>query len=168
MDISILVLRVIHIFAGVFWAGAALMIAGFVEPTVRSLGPDGGKFIQRMVGQFKFSVFMSIAALVTTLAGVLLYWRVSGGLQLAWFTTSAAVYLTIGGLAGVAAFLLGLVVNGPTATRMEAVSREMQSAGGPPKPELLVELRGLQKRLRWSGVGAAVLLAISVIGMALV
>ena len=40
------VLRLIHIFAGVFWAGANLMMAGFFNPSVKVTAPDSSKFIE--------------------------------------------------------------------------------------------------------------------------
>ena len=39
---SLIVLRAVHVIAGAFWVGAALMLVAFVAPTVRALGPDGG------------------------------------------------------------------------------------------------------------------------------
>ena len=42
MDLYLIVLRALHIFAGVFWVGAALMFFFFVEPTTKKLGPQAG------------------------------------------------------------------------------------------------------------------------------
>lgn len=48
MNFYLIVPRLIHIGSGVFWAGAAVMIAAFLEPTVRAAGPEGGRFMQRL------------------------------------------------------------------------------------------------------------------------
>ena len=48
MDFFLVALRLIHIVAGSFWVGAALMLAVFVEPTVRAVGPAGGQFMQKL------------------------------------------------------------------------------------------------------------------------
>ena len=45
MSIYLILLRLIQIGAGVFWAGAAVMTAAFVEPAVRGSAPEGGKFM---------------------------------------------------------------------------------------------------------------------------
>ena len=37
-------LRFVHIAAAIFWVGTSLFMLFFLEPTIRSLGADGGKF----------------------------------------------------------------------------------------------------------------------------
>jgi uncharacterized membrane protein len=162
----VIALRLVHIFAGVFWAGAVFMVAGFITPAAASAGPEGGKFIQRLVQERRLSLTMSIAAWLTTLSGLILYWWSSGGLAATWIVSGTGLALTIGGLAGVATFVIGLVVNAPAAKRLAAVAGEMQSAGGPPKPEQLAEMKALQERIANGGIAGALLLAVSVVGMA--
>ena len=43
MDPVLVVLRVVHVVGGVFWAGAVLFVVHFLEPAVRDAGPDGAK-----------------------------------------------------------------------------------------------------------------------------
>lgn len=38
MNIFIILLRIVHIFAGVLWVGSAIFYFVFVEPTVKGLG----------------------------------------------------------------------------------------------------------------------------------
>src|SRR2546421_472456 len=38
-----LLLRLTHILAGVFWVGAIFLIAGFLLPTARATGREGGR-----------------------------------------------------------------------------------------------------------------------------
>jgi hypothetical protein len=167
MSVYMVLLRLVHIGAGVFWAGAAVMVAAFIEPAVRASGPEGGRFMRRLVEQQRFSFFMSLAALLTALSGILLYWPVSGHLSLAWITSGPGLTLTIGSVAGLSAFAIGTAVNGPTARQIAAVGQEMQAAGGPPGPAQLETMRTLQARLRKAGVVDALLLAIAVAGMAI-
>ncbi|MBI4630568.1 MAG: hypothetical protein HY740_02425 [Chloroflexi bacterium] len=58
-------------------------------------------------------------------------------------------------------------VTAPTAARMEALSKEMQSAVGAPKPEQLAQLQELQTRLGKAGLWGAILLVITVVTMAI-
>jgi uncharacterized membrane protein len=44
------VLRILHVAAGVFWAGGAIVFASFVEPNASALGPAGIPFMQRLAG----------------------------------------------------------------------------------------------------------------------
>ena len=61
MDTTTIALRVLHIGCGVFWAGAAMMLVGFVEPTVRRMGPEGGRFMQHLMGASRFPKAMALA-----------------------------------------------------------------------------------------------------------
>jgi uncharacterized membrane protein len=167
MDILLIVMRLIHILAGVFWVGGALFIAVFVEPTARALGPDGGKFMQHMVGARRLSTLMALAAVLTVLAGLWLYWRASLGFALAWILAPSGLTLTIGALAGILGAVVGGAGTGRTSARMAALGRAMQAAGGPPQPAQLAEMQALQARLRQVGVWNAVLLVIAVAGMAM-
>ena len=167
MDLILIVLRLTHILAGIFWAGAAVLAAAFLVPAVRATGPEGGKFMQQLIQKQGLSTYISIAAWLSTLAGLALYWRASLGLQLAWILAPSGLTLTIGAVAGILAAIMGAMVNAPTATRMSALAKEMESAGGPPKPEQIAEMQKLQVRLGQAGVWAAVLLVIASAAMAI-
>jgi hypothetical protein len=162
----IIILRIIHILAGVFWAGAAFMVAAFLEPNARALGPEGGRFMQRLVGQMRMTTIILTAAFLNVLAGIWLYWIFSGRFQVNWITSGRGLALTIGALAAIVTFILGLAVTRPTLLRMGALGREMQGADGPPKPEQMAAMQALQKRLATVGRAGAILLVITVIGMA--
>ncbi len=71
------ILRFLHIAAAIFWAGSSFFTVFFLEPTVRSLGPDGGKFMQRLIGGARFSLAISLAATITVLAGLAMYFPVT-------------------------------------------------------------------------------------------
>ncbi len=166
MDIVLVVMRLVHILAGTFWVGAALLTTFFVEPAARGLGPEGGKFMQRLSGAHRMPVYMSLAALLTTLAGLWLYWRASVGFVIPWILAPSGLTLTIGALAGILAAILGSVVMSPTAKRMAELGKAMQAAGGPPQPEQLAAMGALQARLHRAGLWDAALLIVSVTGMA--
>jgi hypothetical protein len=110
---------------------------------------------------------MSLAALLTALSGLLLYWPVSGHLTASWITSGPGLTLTIGSVAGLLAFFLGLVVNGPTAKKIARLGQEMQANAGPPISGQIAAMQALQARLRTAGVVDALLLAVAVAGMAI-
>jgi len=167
MNILMILLRLVHIGSGVFWAGAAVMIAGFIEPAVKDSGPEGGRFMQRLVRGQRLSTYMSIASLATALSGVVLYWPISGNFNMNWLISGPGLTLTIGSVAGLLAFAVGALVNGPTAKQISALGQEMQAAGGPPNPSQLATMGALQARLRTAGIVDAALLGIAVAGMAI-
>jgi len=167
MDITFLILRMIHILAGIFWVGSAVLMAAFITPAARALGPEGGKFMQFLLGKLRLSNTISLSAILTTLAGIVLYWRDSAGLQTMWIFSSTGFILTVGAVAGILAAILGGAVTAPTAARMDALSKQIQVGGGPPKPEQLAQLQKLQMQLGQAGVWGAVLLVISAAAMAI-
>lgn len=167
MDIVVLVLRLLHIVSGVLWVGGAFTLVAYIEPTVRALGPEGGKFMQRFTAQSGFAQMMSPAAITTVLAGFLLYWRDSGGLQWVWITTGTGLTFSLGGLAGISAAIVGLGYNARIVEQMGELGKQIASAGGPPAPEKLAQMQALQAKLRQGGRIVVVLMIVALLGMAL-
>jgi uncharacterized membrane protein len=165
MDSVMVLLRVGHILAGVFWAGAAFMMAGFVTPTVRALGADGGKFVQALVQRSRFSQAMGLAALVTVVCGLILFWRVSGGLQTGWLTSGRGLSLTIGSLAGLVAYGHGFAVQGKKSAELGALAKEIAAGGKPPTAQQAQCMGAIQTAIARGGLISAGLLAICVVGM---
>ena len=46
MDITMVVMRTVHILLGVFWAGTFFFVVLFLEPSVRAAGLDGAKVMK--------------------------------------------------------------------------------------------------------------------------
>lgn len=162
---ALVALRAVHVVAGTLWVGAAVMLVAFIAPTVRSLGPDGGRFMQRLIGTSRFPEFMGIASLLATVAGMALLWPVSGGLAIDWLVSPPGATLALAAAVGVAAFAVGITVNKPTAARIAALAGEIASAGAP-SPAQSARMAQLQRRLGLGGRWGAVLLVLSTLGMA--
>ena len=156
-------LRFVHIFSAIYWVGTTLFLVMFLEPTVRSLGPDGGKFMQRLTGGTRFSLSMTIAALLTVIAGFGLYGPVTG-----WtldLVLGARLPLTLGAIAGIASAVVGGLVNGRTSGKMQALGQQIATQDGPPSPEQVAQMEQLQTTLRKGSRWTAVLMVLAVIGM---
>lgn len=167
MDLTMIVLRVIHILAGIFWVGSALVTTAFLTPAVRALGADGTTFLQFVLGKRHLSNYISLSAILTTLAGILLYWRDSAGLQMEWIATPTGSILSVGTITGILAAILGGTITAPTAKRMEALGKEMQSVSPPPKPEQIAQMQQLQKRMGQAGLIGTILLIVTAMAMAI-
>lgn len=165
MDYYVIVLRISHILAGVFWAGGSLALIGFVSPAATQAGPAGGKFMQRLVLGTRWILTISAAAGLAVVTGLLLYWRASGGLRPEWVTTGTGIAFTIGGLAGVIALLFGVRV-GDSSRKMAELGKKIEAAGGPPSAEDAAKLAAFQQRLQSLGTVTATLLVIALIAMA--
>lgn len=165
VTLYVIVLRVLHILGGVFWVGAAWMIAGFLYPTANASAPEGPRFLQRLF-QSRLPTLISAAAGLNILTGLLLYWKDSGGLKLEWITTRAGLAFTLGGVAAIVALVIGFAVSKPAADKLGMLGKEIATGGKPPSPEQAAEMQRLAKRTADAATWVAVLLALALIEMA--
>jgi uncharacterized membrane protein len=161
-----LVLRVIHILCGVYWAGALLFVATFLEPSVRAAGPDGAKVMQGIM-QRRFLDIMPAVALVTILTGLELYRKLSGGFDPTWMGSAYGASITGGAVAALVAFAIGVGVMRPAAKRVGPLAQSAQGLPeGSEREACLAEVQRLRRRSAIAGRWVATLLAVAVIGMA--
>ena len=161
MEIVTIILRILHIFGAVAWVGGAWLFVFFIEPTVSTLGPDSGKFMNYLVTVRRYPVYLTTAAIVTLLAGILLFGLKWGPV----WNTSKGITFLIGGLFGIAAGAVG-GMTGASAGRLIALGGEVAKQGKPPTQEQAAEIRGLQERMRSLGKTTAVLTSIALLAMA--
>lgn len=166
MDVYAWVLRVLHVVTGVWWAGATWTLAGFLTPAVQEIGKPGQEIMKELIQKRRLSEYIGIAGAISVITGLLLYWRASNGLHPTWILSGRGLSLSIGGLAGIATLGIGFRVIRTSALRMGELGRQIEQSEGPPDPEVLQEMQGLQAKLESGGLWAAALLAVSVIGMA--
>lgn len=166
MDWYVILLRVVHIGSAVFWVGAAYAFFLFVQPAVRSLGPDSeGKFMGNLTRVQRFPTIIFVATILTVGAGLLLYLRDAGGLQL-WLGSRTGVGFTIGALAGIVSFAIGPSVILPTIGKLDEIGKTLEAGHRPPTPEEGAAIQALQARLHTFGKVDLVFLAIAVVLMA--
>jgi len=163
----LLILRLLHIGCGISWAGTVIFVAFFLDPAVKAAGPDGVKFMQELAKTNRFPIVIMILAMITVLAGVLLIWKVSGGLEAVWLSTTNGQVLTAGGVLAIIAFLIGFSINRPVSFKMAKIGQAIASAGGPPTPAQLQELAMLAKRLSTASRIIAFLLIFAIVGMSI-
>ncbi len=166
MDVFMVIFRLIHVVAGVFWAGAMFFSVAYLAPAAAAAGPEGGRFMQRLTTQTRFSAAMGITSGLTILSGLVMYFRVSGGLQLAWIGTGTGLTLTVGGLAA----LLGAGIGGSvraTGQRLGMLGRTIESGGKLPTPDQIAQVQALQRRMAQLGQLTALLMLIAVVAMAI-
>jgi uncharacterized membrane protein len=166
MDWYQIILRVVHILAGVFWVGSSFFFFFFIEPSVKELGATGEKFVSHLAERKKMPIVITAASAVTVLAGVLLYWRASSGFDLDWIISGPGLGFTLGGVAAILAFAFGLFLIKPAVQRMGAIGQEVATAGGPPTDAQATEIQRLGARLLLIGRIDVVLLTLAVVAMA--
>jgi uncharacterized membrane protein len=165
MNILILVLRIIHIFSGVFWVGFAFFNIAFLQPTVRAVGPEGQKTMQYLTQKTRLLSTVYAAANLTMLSGLIMYWLLLG-FGLSFLRSGYGIVLTVGSIAGVIAWIYAVVVIRGIFNRMQATGQEIQAQGGPPTPEQARRMQALVARLGRVGQVALVFLVIALLGMA--
>ena len=163
MDVWAVVLRIIHIVAGVLWVGGAGLFFFYLEPAINKLGPDAEKFVDEVINRRKAPIYFVTISTLTVVAGVILYLR-DFGATIA--TSPYGLALGLGGLAALIAWLGGNLLIPRTLMQLMAVGAEMKTSAGPPPPELMSRMQAIQERLRLIGLVDIVLLLFAVAAMA--
>ena len=166
MDIFLIGLRLVHVAAGAFWVGAASIAAGFLEPAMARLGPDGQRFAEEMMGRRRFPMFVQGSTILTVGAGLILYWRDSSGLQLAWISSPSGLGFTIGGLAAITVFILGPTVMVPKFVKLRDIHARLAAEQRLPSHDEAREMeRGQRTMTLWGRVDVG-LLGVAIMCMA--
>lgn len=166
MDTPLVILRAVHILAGVYWAGAVFVVVTFLVKAVADAGPAGGQVMSALIRR-RFLDAIPAVALVTVLSGLELYRRASGSYSVDWMRSPTGMGLSIGAVTGILALLIGGIVGRPNTLQAAALmARAATMADGMEKAALIT--RAGQLRARGTGAiqGAAVFLLISVLCMA--
>jgi uncharacterized membrane protein len=159
-----IILRLIHILAGVFWAGTAFLIAGFLVPTVRATGREGGLFMQHLMEERRLQMFLGIAMLLTVLSGVTMYARLAAATHGAWAGTAPGIAYGVGAVAAILGGAAG-AFTGSTAGRRLAAMGSSIGPGGPSQDQQ-AEMGRLQAHISTGTRVTAGLLAVATGAMA--
>jgi uncharacterized membrane protein len=162
-----IVLRLIHILAGVFWAGTVFFFASFLLPSMRDAGPAAGAVTKQLIAVRKYPRAILIIASLTVLSGFALYGMDISMSNGAFARSRTGMVFGIGGISATLTIIMGLIIMTPTANKMAALGAAIQAAGKPPTPEQAAEQARLGKKM---GIGTqigAFLLLIAVVCMAI-
>ncbi|MEX1126124.1 MAG: hypothetical protein WD895_02020 [Acidimicrobiia bacterium] len=118
MNAYVIVLRILHIGGGVFWAGALFVIVWFLVPTGRAVGPAAGPFMGHLMGAARFPQIASGVGLVTILSGALLYWHDFG--EIIPFNAPMAGF-AVGAVAAITLWIVGTFAFAPANRRLGAL-----------------------------------------------
>ncbi len=162
MMYSWLVLKIIHVVAGVLWVGSAVVIAAFLMPSARALGPQAAPFMSHLMQKQKLSQYMMMVSGLNALSGLIMYWRVSSGFSMMSLHWPGGIGLIVGMVSGLIILIWGHAVQAPTAKKLGQLTAQLSGA---PSPEQQQAIQMLQDKLNfgaWFGVAG---LMLSVIGM---
>ena len=150
MTSLMILLRLVHVLAGIFWVGATIFLAAFLLPASRAVGPAAGPLISQLMERRRLQFWINVSMTLAILAGFALYAidsRLSGG---GFGRSPMGITLAIGALLSIAAAGVGGAVGKPTGRKLGEIAQRMQEAqrtGGPPPAELVAEAQPLQQKM---------------------
>jgi len=159
-----LILRVIHIFSGVFWVGFSFFNVGFMQPTIAAVGAEGQKVMNYLTQKTHLLVTVYATATLTMLSGVAMLWILSG-LKLSFLRSGYGLLLSVGGLAGIIAWVIALFVIRGIISRMSSLGRQIGQSGGPPTPEQAGLMGSLVAQLGTAGRVGVIFMIVALLGM---
>lgn len=145
MTYLILLLRIIHIGAGVLWVGAALAMNFFVAPTLRATGDAGKQFAGHLIGKTRFTTMMTYSGLSTIVAGFILYGIDSNWFTSAWQSSGPGIGFGIGAFFALIGMVTG-IMNGNNNRAMGQLGAQIQ---GRPTAEQAARLNAIQRQQAW-------------------
>ena len=165
MNVLMIVLRLIHIFSGIFWVGVSFFNIRYLQPSIQATAPDGQKVMQHLTQRTNFTNVVYGAATLTMLSGLIMYGYLFE-FRMEAMTSPYGLVLGIGGISGIIAWLVALTAIRSIISQMGTVGKAIQEQGGPPTPEQAAILGELSARLTRLGRVGLLLMTIAVIGMA--
>jgi uncharacterized membrane protein len=160
------VLRLVHILGGAFWLGAAVTMFVFLQPTAQATAPEGQRFMLHLLRNRRFSEVVLIAAVLTGVAGAILFWRDTNGLQLELMTQPQGLGFTVGAVAGGIALVFFVFVGYPAGRRMIVIGNRLEMERRAPSEDEQRVLTSSQRVLNRLGATVLVLLVVAAAAMA--
>jgi hypothetical protein len=162
----LIVLRVLHIGAGVFWAGTMMFASAMLGPAIGDAGPGGGAVMAALMKRGMMTK-IPIAATVTILSGLWMFWIVSNHFQAPFMGSHFGNALSIGMLAAIVAFAIGMTVVRPTQLKIVGMMPGVNAMpDGAEKQAKMTEVQGMRAKAMKGGKLVSALLGVAVLMMA--
>jgi hypothetical protein len=163
---DIVVLRIIHIGAGVFWVGGVFTFFLFVQPAALAIGPDATRFTYQLLHYMRLPVALLGAAVITVIAGIWLLVIISDGLDPNLLFDASRLGYTVGGVAAILTLGVGGLYVFPRTRTVERTLGVILPEGRPPTPDEQQLLARNGAEARRAGWLVIVGLTIAVLSMA--
>ena len=160
MSLGFTVLLWLHIVSAIGWLGAAMVFAMLIGPTLPTLSPSSrGELIVKLLP--KYIRYAEIFTFITPVFGLALALYITqGNWSIFSPNTYFGLYLSIGALLSLIAWVIGFGLVAPTGRKVVKYTTDMMKNPGGPPP---AGLQRASKRLRIaSATGLVVLLLIVV------
>ncbi len=123
-NIELIVLaRVVHVMAGVIWAGATIVLAAVIVPIAARHGTEGaGRWTAMVAG--RVGPLSGISALLTVLSGSYLFATLHSN-----DSSAAGFVLKVGALAALLSLAVGFLIGRPTGQKLARLSEQQSRSG---------------------------------------
>ena len=165
MNLVLILARIVHIVAGVYWVGTLFFLSRFLIPSLGDAGPGGAGVVDALDRRGFFKT-MPISAGLTILAGLYLFWhdsRVSGGV---FMHSHQGMTLGTGGVLAIIGAIIGGSVVGKSFEKALHLSRAAATAEAGQRESMMAEAQGMRMRAASASKIVAVLLLLAVLTMA--
>jgi hypothetical protein len=162
MDIVLIVLRLLHIVGAVAWVGMGITMMLYIGPAAGAAGESGLRFMKSLMTRTGFARAVPIAAVVTVLAGILLYLVADSASR---FSSTGNMVLGIGAVFGLLAAGHGGAATGRATTALAAALAQHVPDNGAIAPDALPTLRDLAMKVSTHSRISVILMIIALIGM---
>lgn len=162
---DLVILRVIHIGAGMFWVGGFFTFFLFVQPAAMAIGPASTPFTYRLLRHQRFAVVLLSSAITTVLAGIWLLVITSNGLNPDALFNDSRIGYTIGGVVAILTLGVGGGYVFPRTQIVERTIGQLLAEQRPPNPDEQALLGRITRETRRAGWVVATGLVIAVICM---
>jgi hypothetical protein len=167
-SVYLIVFRIVHVIAAIMWGGAVFLFVMFVQPSAAATAPASAPFMRELLAKRRVTDVLVTLGATTIVAGGFLYWhdwQVTGSFG-DWVSSTFGLWMTIGAVAALLAFGIGVTVTRPNVKRMLALGGQIAQAGGEPAPELARAMQATQARLRRAARTSLALIGVAAFAMA--
>jgi uncharacterized membrane protein len=155
----IVLVRVVHVMAGVLWAGATFVLAAAIAPISARYATEGAGRWSGLVAA-RVGRILGISALLTVLSGGYLFATLhpKDG-------SASGFVLKVGAIAALLSLVIGFLIARPSGLKLARLSEQHSLAAAPPA-DVLQTMSGLRLRATLSSRFTAALLGLAVLSMA--
>jgi hypothetical protein len=131
-----------------------------------ALGPEGQRFSVQLTRNARLPTIILGSAVVAVVAGIILLWRMTNGLDLDVIGRHPALGFTVGGVAAILTLALGGLYVYPRTMRLVGMASKLMAEGRPPDADEQRSLGQLRDQTRAAGWWVLAGLTIAVVAMA--
>jgi hypothetical protein len=159
------ILRPIHIIAGMLWFGYGTLSVWILFPAAAKLGAKGDSLLRLFYGHSMYGTLIAVTAVITSLAGLIMWPVRIRGVDHPEFSGTGDIVFAIGALFGVLAWLHGGAATGKFTGQFASLGKALEENPNPSAEQLSAYEEAKRKLMTHANISAWITL-VAVLGMA--